>query len=250
LSVELKTKSIEIRAMAAGQLMEGNGLAANFFYKHHYLNLEPGPEALMKKFHRTCVRQRIGRARSSGLKLKIGLEESDLKEFYRLFKITRRRISRPVMPYRFLKSLWDVFRPAGRLELLLALKEDKALGGLILFKFKDRVSAEFAASDESFKGVSPNHFLFWEAIQRSHLQGFRLFDFGRTAPDNQNLMDFKRRWGAEVVDLPQFYSPPQLADASAQTSKSWKVLLAQAIVSRAPDYAQELIGSVIYRHMG
>ena len=250
LAAELKTGSIEIRALAAGRLMEGCGLAASYFYKHHYLKLEPGPAALIKKFHRTCVRQRINRARASDLKLKVGSAEEDLKEFYRLFKITRRRVRRPVQPYRFLKGLWDVFRPAGRLELLLALKEERVLGGLVLFKFKDRVSAEFAAYDDGFKNVSPNHFLFWEAIQRAHRQGFRLFDFGRTAPDNHDLMDFKRRWGTAVVDLPKFFSLPKLAEAVAQADQSWKVRLAQTIIGRAPDCAQELISAAIYRHMG
>jgi len=250
LSTELKTKSIEIRALSAGLLLKGNGLASSYNYKHHYLNLEPGPEGLMRKFHRTCVRQRISRSRLSDLKLKIGRDESDLKEFYRLFAITRRRVGRPLQPYRFIKSLWDVFSPSGQLELLLALKEGAALAGIMLFKFKDRVSAEFAASDESFKDLSPNHFLFWEAIQMAHREGYRLFDFGRTSPDNHHLMDFKRRWGAEVIDLPEFRSHVQLSDAAEHRGQGWKERLVETIVRRAPICAQELIGSSIYQHMG
>jgi CelD/BcsL family acetyltransferase involved in cellulose biosynthesis len=250
LAADLNVTSFEIRALAAGHLMKCHDLASCHFYKHHYLNLEIGPNALMKKFHRTCVRQRINRARSSNLKLKVGREEVDLQEFYRLFKITRRRVRRPVLPYRFFKNLWDVFGPSGQLELLLARKNSTTLGGLILFKFGKRVSAEFAASNKCFKSECPNHFLFWNAIKRSHRQGYRIFDFGRTAPDNQHLMDFKRRWGTQVIDLFQFYGTKQSVVTALQTSQDWRVRLSQAIIGWAPNCLQEFIGSAIYRHMG
>jgi CelD/BcsL family acetyltransferase involved in cellulose biosynthesis len=250
LSAALRTKFIEIRTLSAGMMLEGSGLAESRCYKHHFLNLEPGPQILMKQFHRTCVRQRINRARSSDLKLRVGHGESDLKEFYRLFTITRRRVGRPLQPYQFIKTLWEVFSPTGRLELLLAVKEGTVVSGLMLFKFKNRVSAEFAASDERFKELSPNHFLFWEAIQRACCQGYSLFDFGRTSPDNRNLMEFKRRWGAQVIDLPQFYSPVELTDAIGHGNPGWRVRLVETIVSRSPVCAQQLIGSAIYQHMG
>ena len=75
---------------------------------------------------------------------------------------------------------------------------------MLLSKFRDRVSGEFVAVDPAFQNISPNHFLFWEAIKSACEEGYRIFDFGRTSPRNVGLMDFKRRWGTQVTDLPQF----------------------------------------------
>jgi hypothetical protein len=249
LCVNLKAKSIEVRTLSAGRLMADDSFATCCFYKHHYLDLAVGPDALMKSFHRTCVRQRICRAKECNLMLSVGKSESDMKEFYRLYKLTRRRVSRPVQPYRFIKGIWDAFRPDGRAELLLAFKEGTAIGGLLLLKFNQRVSAEYAVSDENFKNVSPNHFLFCEAILRAFAEGFKIFDFGRTASDNTSLMDFKRRWGTRVVDLPQYCNPQQFEEAGAAGKGSWKTRLAEGFIKAAPEFMQEWVGSAIYHHM-
>jgi CelD/BcsL family acetyltransferase involved in cellulose biosynthesis len=48
---------------------------------------------------------------------------------------------------------------------------------LILFMFRDRISAEFLASDDSYFNLSLNHLLFLEAINTAHDEGFKIFDF-------------------------------------------------------------------------
>ncbi|OPY12860.1 MAG: FemAB family protein [Syntrophus sp. PtaB.Bin001] len=250
LSQRMGGKYVEIRSLASSHLVDKDRLGSRLFYKHHFLVLDNEPEHLKKKFHRTCVRQRISRAIDSGLTLRTGDCEADLASFYQLFVKTRKRLCLPPLPYSFFKSLWETFSPTDKISLLIAEKDGIPLAGLILFKFRDRVSAEFAASDETFKNLSPNHFLFWEAIKSAYEDGYRIFDFGRTSPYNKSLMDFKRHWGTQVVDLPQHYYPKQMPEklSCEKDSKSYRFV--KGLCKTVPEFAFERIGGLCYRHWG
>ena len=129
-------------------------------------------------------------------------------------------------------------------------KDGNAISSIILFKFKDRVSAEFAASDEKFRDMSPNHYLFWEAIKLAYAEEYKIFDFGRTSPLNKSLMDFKMRWGTEVVDLPQFFYPKEACLQISKMEESGRYKLAKYLTAKAPDFTQQLIGKFFYCHLG
>jgi hypothetical protein len=250
LSKKFRNTYIEIRSLSSSPLIRNNQFGESRFYKHHYLLLENEPEQLRKKFHRTCVRQRISRAIESNLSLRVGDSESDLNSFYQLHVLTRRRLRLPPQPYNYFKLLWNTFSPTKKMIILLAEKEGKTIASLILFKFKDRVSAEFAASDETFRDLSPNHFLFWEAIKSAYHEGYKIFDFGRTSPSNEALMDFKNRWGTKVIDLPQYFYPKQALEKLSKEEESIGFRLVQKICEKAPDYTLQPIGRFCYRHLG
>ena len=203
LAHDYRTPFLDFRAFRSLAYENETRLKKFSCYAHHYLDLTENPDALKKKFHRTCVRQRINRALDKNVRLVIGQSETDLKAFYSLYLLTRKRTHLPPMPYRFFKALWTTF-DSGTLLLLLARFEEKTVAGLILFKYKNRVSAEFAASDERYKFVSPNHFLFWQAIRMACHGGYTVFDFGRTSMRNKPLLDFKRHWGTVSCELPNY----------------------------------------------
>ena len=241
---------LEIRTLSSSHLIQNDQMGSSLFYKHHYLFLDNEPELLKKKFHRSCVRQRISRAYESKLTLKTGDHASDLDTFYQLHIKTRMRLSLPPQPYAFFKSLWETFSPSKKLSLLIAEKDGTALASLILFKFRDRVSAEFAASDETYRDLSPNHFLFWEAIKSAYEGGYKIFDFGRTSPDNKSLMDFKRHWGTTLIDLPQYYYPRHAAEKLANVEESLSYKLVKKLCEKVPDFALKQIGNLCYKHLG
>ena len=250
LQQKLKARYTEIRSFHATDLFKASGLKARRYYKSHFLLLDKKPELLKRNFHRSCVKQRIARAIKGDLKMKIGFEQRDLLEFYRLQLMTRRRLNLPPQPYRFFQSLWNIFQPEGKISVLLAQKDGMVIAAMMLFKFKDRVSVEYAASDYSFSKVSPNHFLFWEAIKLAYQEGYKVFDFGRTEADNKGLMVFKKRWGTEVVDLPEFYHPGNVVSEAEGDNNKRKRKMAMQLCRYAPDAFQEVIGNFCYRHLG
>ena len=250
LSEEQKASYIEIKSLKSNQIIQDERLGYSDFFKHHYLLLEKDPEMLRKNFHRTCVRQRISRAEKSGLDLRIAEDTPDLRSFYRLYLMTRKRLGLPTQPYRFIESLWYAYKGSNLIQILLALKNGQAIAGLVLFKYKDRVSAEFAASDDRFFNLSPNHYLFWQAIRSAYLEGYKIFDFGRTSPNNKTLMDFKDHWGTNIISLRQFYYPKDKTNTMAGIEDSWKYRMGSYACKKSPDAIQGLIGNICYRHLG
>jgi len=249
LAKTLRISQIEIKTLMSSPLISENILDKDSYYKHHYLRLVSDPEQLRKSFHRTCVRQRITRALNSKLEVRVARSVSDLDDFYQLHVHTRKRHGLPPQPFRLFELLWDTLHPLNRITALTAFLGDVRLASLILLKFKNRVSAEFAASDERFFNLSPNHLLFWEAIKLACHEGFEIFDFGRTPPTNQELMDFKRRWGTEMVDLSHFFYPKQLSGHLRQDSK-FAYRAAQTLCLKIPNRFLPLFGQFVYKHLG
>ena len=250
-SHQLNCSHVEIRTHEADRYFENSDYAASRFFKLHYLSLDSSLDALRRNFHRTCVRQRIARAEKSGLRLKIADRKSDLLDFYNLLIMTRIRRGLPPQPFSFFRALWNEFKPLNLLTILIAQKDGQSIAALLLLTFKDRVSVEFAASNEAFRCYSPIHYLFWEAIKLAHEKGFRIFDFGRTSPNNVSLMDFKERWGTESIDLAHFYYPRQVADGNDRKEENWKYSIIHELISlKIPPAFKKFIGAMCYRHMG
>ncbi len=249
LSDRLKAGSIEIRTLSpCGFLDERFGRTDAFV--HHYIDLKSPMEQIRNKFHRTCVRQRIDRALNSGLKIREGESIEDLRQFFSLYLITRKRNGVLAQPWRFFQAMRNTFLPEGLFKLLLADYGDKTVGGIILFKYKNRVSVEFAASDDNFFNISPNHLLFWAAILSSHSEGYEIFDFGRTSVCNDSLMTFKNRWGTNRVSLPQFFYPKELPSKSAAFNETALYRLLAKLIVKSPYSTTRWIGEFCYRHMG
>jgi len=247
---EINSSYIEIRSLMSPFLICDKRLINTRFFKHHFLNLDNELEQIKKKFHRSCVRQKIRKAAKNGLSFQVGKSISDLKEFYRIHLITRKRLFLPAQPFRFFERLWKYFGESGRVELLLAKKGKLTVSALILFKFKKKVSVEFLVSDDEFWNQNPNHFLIWEAIKRSYKEGYKVFDFGRTSPNNKGLMDFKRHWGTIVNDLPQFFYPRERGERIVRIENSWQYKTIRKLCGFTPDFAQQIVGNFCYHHLG
>jgi len=241
---------LEIRTLRSTCMQGDERFVENCFYKHHYLETTEEPEQLKRRFHRTCVRQRISRAQKSDMHLITVETEEGLQRFFKLYVLTRKRKGLPPQPYVLFRNLWHTFHPSFHLNLFLAEYQGQAVGGVILLKYKDRVSVEYAVSDEKFRQMSPNHFLFWESIKLAHRQGYRVFDFGRTAPTNHSLMDFKNRWGTTVVDMPDYYYPKDRGFQVEGKEQSLKYKGVQGICKYAPLWMVRGLGKFCYRHLG
>jgi hypothetical protein len=241
---------LEIRSMRSYASLLPEGFSEVSRFRHHVIDLSQPIEAIFKKLDRSCVRQRITRAESNNIIIQKGSTQSDLRDFFNLYLITRRRVGRPAQPFRFFRAIWDQCYTQGLCELLFACKDGKRLAGLLLLKYKTRISAEWAASDDAFKHMSPNQFVFWQAIKDAREKGFLIFDFGRTAPSNKGLMDFKNRWGAAESGMFEIFYPAQQFENAETDESSFAKRAMSKICQIAPDFLQEPLGSAIYRHLG
>ena len=250
LSEHLAIPRIEIRTLSASHLMDRESYLTDFLNKQHSICLCDDPECVRRSFHRTCVRQRINRAEQSGLRLVFGTTEADLQTFYLLHRMTRKRCALPPQPYSFIRSIWQSFASSNKMELLLVYKDDVAVAGVILFKYKSRVSVEFLAINAAYNQYSPAHFLFWNTIKKSCLSGYRILDFGRTSALNKPLMEFKSHWGTEVSDLPSFFYPKLPIHSIGLLEDAVMHRIFKYVCGNAPDPALAYLGDFCYRHLG
>ena len=250
LSRYLESSYIEIRTLQTGPNIIDTDFTSYVGFKHHYIDLNISLDKIWEGFHRQSIRQKISKAMKANIRVKIAESEADLKDFYKLHVMTRKRLSLPLQPYKYFNSMWQNFWHSGQLSLILALKKNIPISGLIYFTFKKRASAEYLATDNSFLNSNPNHFLFWEAIKMAHEKGYLIFDFGRTSILNTGLMVFKKKWGTKVLDLHTFYYPPEVARNHGRNESGLKYKAIRMICGNTPKSFQKILGDIIYRHMG
>lgn len=249
LSTKLGISRIELRTLASWPLIQDDRIGIVVHNKSHHLSLKSAPEELIKRFNRK-MRWTINQSLKRGFEVQLAETEEHLDEFYHLYVKARKRLGLPPQPYLFFKSLWGKFSESRNIVLLLVRYKGKLGAGLILFKFKDRCSWDYLASDASLQNLNINYFGVWEAIKLAHSDGYQIFDFGRTGMSNEGLMSFKRRWGTEEMDLPQFYYPKEICSSMKNREASFSYNLIRKISKNVPDPLFRSMGNFMYRHLG
>ena len=246
----VRASSIEIKTLSSSTLVNNDNLSSNLYHKYHYMRLGDPPELLMKNFDRSCVRQKIAKAMKSNLTLEECRSEEDLRAFHKLHALTRKeRQGLPPKPYILFESLWQVFSPTNNVSILLCRWRDRIIAGVMLFKFRDRISIEIAAYDTKLVHLCPMHFLIWHSIQMAYREGYKILDFGSTPFLDKGLMDFKKRWATTVCDLVNFNHPRRESQHHERVeSAGYKIV--QSILRRAPDAVVSTIGRFVYHHLG
>jgi lipid II:glycine glycyltransferase (peptidoglycan interpeptide bridge formation enzyme) len=135
------------------------------------------------------------------------------------------------------------------MQLLLAEYQGTVIGGMILLASGTTIRYAYGASDEHYLNLAPNNLLMWTAIKLGCTQGYQTLDMGRTACDNQGLMEFKRRWGAIKEPLPYYYYP-QMAGLASTSENSWKFRLLTACWKKLPLAVAGPLGGYLYKHLG
>lgn len=242
--------SLEIRTLKSTSLIEANDFTTLSYYKHQYLNLQGDLESLKRSFHNTGIRQPLSRAIKSNLKCRRTYSIDDLKTFYHLYFLTRKRLGLPAIPFLFYESIWKHLSKSEEVVIFVAELGSKPVGAMLLLQFQDRLLADALGWDREFKTISPSVSLYWEAIQYAHKQGLKIFDFGRTFALNENLLSFKSRWNTEIEDFVEiFYPVPKYINyLPKEFSKKYALFVKTAKIVPSPIF--RILSSFLYRHLG
>lgn len=251
LSIELHCPKIEIRTLSSYPVIRDDKIGNVVLNKSHQLSLESTLDDIMKAFSKK-IRQKIRKPLQGATEIQLAGNETHLAEFYRHYVKTRKRLGLPPQPYLFFESIWRNLWPSKHVALLLVRNEGKLVAGMMMFTFKGRCSCEYLGTDLGFKEVNANLdvFIYWEAIKWAHLQGYRIFDFGRTGITNEGLMFFKSLWGTKVVDLPQFYYPKRICSGLDSREESFSYNFIRKVAKNLPDPMFQWLGNMLYMHLG
>lgn len=145
------------------------------------------------------IRRAVGKAAKSGVEIRHAQDEHDLRAWYPLYLEAMRHHVAPPRPYRFFRLMWQVLKPAGMMELLLAEQPARRprhlLAGSIFLMSSQTVVFAFNGRREDELHLRPNDALHWHAIHEAQRRGFRRYDFGEVADANPGLAQFKLKWG-------------------------------------------------------
>ncbi len=242
-----RCRYVEIRGRAARDGYDLQPLVRHDYYGTFILNLQENGRAGSTQVDKRA-RRGVTRAAREGVEVRFLDDRTAPDVFYRLNLLTRRKHGVPPQPLTYFQELWSTLRPRNGIEILAAEYQGKAVASIVLTIFKDTVTYAYGASDVDYLRHSPNHALFNAALTWARDRGYRCFDFGRTAPDNEGLMEFKRQWGATFVPLPYFYWPGRGGFVS-ESEGSWKHRLFTMAWRRLPLPVTAVVGPPLYRHL-
>jgi len=161
-------------------------------YFLHNIDLRSSFDSLFHSFDKHCVQRRIRRGDRGGLTEKSGRSEELLREFYRLFEVTRKRHSLPPTPYLWFQNLSRFLAEA--LEVRVAYYAGTPVSAILTLRFRNTVLYKYSCSDINFKNIGVTPWLLWKAIVAAKSNGATIFDLGRTEEENKGLLNFKNHW--------------------------------------------------------
>jgi CelD/BcsL family acetyltransferase involved in cellulose biosynthesis len=204
--------------------------------------------------HRYNIKKAINKATRLGVHVRPAETLADLRGWYVLYLDTMRRNFVPARPYRFFAALWELLRPQGMMQLLLAEQQkvggSRIIAGTIFLRLGRTVSCAFNGSRPRDLLLRPNDIIYWEAINDACRRGFQFFDFGEVAEGRPELARYKSKWGAEPVRLYRYYHPaPRDLEIGVVESGGYAKLLIQAVWRRFPLAATAWLGDRIYARL-
>jgi hypothetical protein len=216
------------------------------YHFSHELDLNRSDEVLWSKLRRS-TRHNINYAEKSGLTVKICRDWQSLNEFYVLNCATRRFHGLPPQPKFFFRNVFEHVISDGKGFVVLAYHQNKAIAGATFFHFGEKAVYKYGASYRRFLKMRPNNLIMWEAIKWFRRAGFEALSFGRTAPENEGLLRFKRGWGTDERKL-NYYRYDLKRNVFC--SKKSKLKNSYAVFKRMPLPLLRMTGRILYRHMG
>ncbi|MCX6053937.1 MAG: peptidoglycan bridge formation glycyltransferase FemA/FemB family protein [Chloroflexi bacterium] len=150
-------------------------------------------------------------------KKEIGVRSSqDVEAFFRMAEVTGRRDGFGVHALSYYQKAFNLFKPQGSAELLIATFRDQPVAGVIIFAQGDMAWYMYGASNDVERNRMPTYLIQWEAMKWAKKRGCQFYDlWGIPDLDEENLEGeflqkhsheglwgvyrFKRGFGGEVM---------------------------------------------------
>lgn len=232
--------------LRGGERYFPNEEVAEFHYGH-ILDLTGGTGPLFAGL-RDSTRRNIKKAEKEKLDVTFSTSPDAMQAFCRLNALTRRDHGLPPQPRRFFQCIHDQILAPGLGFIALASLRGMVIAANMYFTFGKQIIYKYGASAKSHQHLRANNLVMWEAIKRGCDHGYRTLCFGRTEPGNEGLRQFKAGWGAREY-LIKYYRYDLQKNVFVKAPSVVKPLY-HKIFSKLPIPALNMLGSILYRHMG
>jgi hypothetical protein len=157
----------------------------------------------------------LKKAEKTGVTVREGSSEHDLRAFYGLYLDTMKRHRTLPRAWRQMVLDRELLGPSGAFRLFLAEHEGRPVAAGLFHAYGDTVDLLYNGSDLRERDLRANFALYWHAIRWAAENGFGRFDWGE-AQEGGNLSRFKAQWSAEPVPEYRYdYAPGTEAQVAA-----------------------------------
>lgn len=140
----------------------------------------------------SSVRRALRKAQKSQINVRAG-DYEDLRNFFRLLVMTRKRLRLPVTPFNWLRNILQ----SGFAGLLIAEHDKTPVAGILYLADTYHIHYALPAYSESGAKLHAMDACLWELLKRAHKSGRQWVCLGGSPLSNHGLRRFKRKWGGE-----------------------------------------------------
>jgi len=242
---------IEVKVRNSTSLLKREEMLKPVFYHRTYwIDLKHGLDYVWKNLHKTAVQQRIKRSEREGIEVRSATSENDVRLFWKLLVETRKRLGVPPQNYSFFQNIWRYLKPLQLTDFLVAELNGEIIGGLNIFRLRDKLYMGHIADKTQFRPLGVNHALTWRAIEISIQSDCRIFDIGKTSPYAEGLITYKKQWGAQELETPCFYYPHLKGVSSLNNEKKLSYRIMTLMWQKLPNPMLKMGSRFAYRHLG
>jgi CelD/BcsL family acetyltransferase involved in cellulose biosynthesis len=240
-----KLQYIQVR----GYLPPDSPFRLNAYYKRHILDLTPGMNCLKSVVDKRTIQYSIRKAEKAGVAIREENNQMGIEQFYYLNTLTRKKHGVPHQPPDFFSNLLQHVISKRHGFILLAEYQGNTIGASIYLTMNKCIHYKYNASQPIITPkISPNHLLTWHAIKKGCKEGYRSIDFGRTSPENEGLMRYKRMWGTQESTVPYYYYPETpRGGPHLESSSSYKILT--RLWRSLPQWVVERLSPLLFKHI-
>jgi hypothetical protein len=243
---ELGIRRVELKSR--GEHQPAPGYQRSTHYSTYEVPTEGGEAALWGRLHPSSTQRSIRKGQKAGLIVRRSESTEDWLIMAELEERTAHGHGLPAPPRRFFTDGCQRLQGSDLAALYLAFTaEGVPAAAITLWKGPKSWIYAFGASDPAQLEHRPNHVLIWTAMQDAAAAGCR-FDLGRAAPEQEGLVEFKRRWGGQALPLAYDYWPEPGGLNVARRDRGSLAAMA-AVWSRLPASVARF-GSGLYRYLG
>jgi len=191
------------------------------------------------------IKWAVNKASKEGVRVRVADDPADVTAWYPLYLKTMREVVVPPRPLRLFEAMWREMAPSGSMRLYVAEQERRGMiAGSIVLGLGRTAFYAFNGRRRDALALRPNEVLQWEAIHDACRRGFERYDLGEVTEGRAGLADFKRKWGADEVQLHRYYHPPaEPGDEGA----GGMTRVAMSVWPRLPLAATRFAGELAYR---
>ncbi len=193
------------------------------------------------------IKWAVNKAAKEGVEVRLAEDLSDVQAWYPLYLRTMREVVVPPRPLRLFEAMWRELAPHDLMRLYVVEQRGTMIAGSIVLGLGRTAFYAFNGRLRSALPLRPNEVIQWEAIHDACRRGFERYDLGEVVAGGEGLADFKRKWGADEVQMHRYYHPPPEPEGDDAGGGGGLAKRATKLWPRLPLGATRLAGDIAYR---